>query len=154
MSAKINIKLARRHLDEKFKKMGDIKFFMPPAKGWIKAVRMALAMTQVQLAKRLGVAQPRVIALEKDEIGGNLKISTLKKVADALECEFVYALIPKHGLDKTMQRQAKKRAKRMLASAEHTMQLENQPSPKEAGELQLKELISELLEGSQNKLWE
>lgn len=151
---KRNNKTARRHLDEKFKKMGNIKLFEPPAKGWIKAIRTALGMTQSQLAKRLEVAQPRIIALEKEEITGNLKVSTLQKAAEALECELVYALIPRQSLDEIVYKQAESKAKRMLVDVEHSMRLEDQSSSKEAAEIQLKELIQELLEGAQGKLWE
>ena len=43
---------------------------MPPVRGWIKAIREALGMSTAQLAKRLGVKQPSVVALERSEAKG------------------------------------------------------------------------------------
>ena len=42
----------------------------PPVRGWIKAVREAIGMTTVQLAKRLEVKQPSVIATQQSEARG------------------------------------------------------------------------------------
>ncbi len=40
-------------------------------------------MTAMQLANRLGVTQPRISAMEKNE--KNMKISTMEKVAAAMD---------------------------------------------------------------------
>jgi len=150
----LNNEIARRHLDAKFDKIKEINIFTRPTKGWIKAIRNALGLTTTQLAKRLNIAQPRIIAIEKDEVLGNLKISTLEGVADALGCELVYTIVPRQSLANMTYEQAEKKAKLMLKNAEHTMQLENQSSSKESNKEQLEELIKELLKGSQARLWD
>ena len=40
-----------------------------PPRGWLRAIRDALGLTTKQLAARIGVSQPRVVALEKGEAG-------------------------------------------------------------------------------------
>ena len=61
-------KTARRHLDARFEKLKASDIYSRPPKGWIRAIRDALGMTISQLAKRIGVAHTRIIAIEKDEV--------------------------------------------------------------------------------------
>jgi len=144
---------ARRHLDARLKDI-NINAFSRPPKGWIRAIRDALGMTSTQLAQRLGVTHPRIVAIEKDEVLKNLKLSTLERVADAMDCELVYALVPRQGLESKARAQATQKAKVLLQSAEHTMQLEAQPSSKEDNTRQLEALVQELLQGPQARLWD
>lgn len=81
-------------------------------------------MTAVQFAKRLGVTQPRIAKLESNE--ENLKISTMKKAAEALDCEFVYYFKPKTTVQDIVQNQAKKKAEEILLGVNLNMALENQ----------------------------
>ena len=85
---------ARTRLDERFKAMGPSVRQSKPVRGWIKAIREALGMTAEQLAKRLGVKQPSVVALEQSEAKGTIELATLRRVAEALDCTLVYALVP------------------------------------------------------------
>jgi len=149
----LNYETARKHLDNKFQKISSLKDFNPPSKGWIRAIRDALGMTTSQLAKKMGVAHTRIIAIEKSEILGNLKIDTLERVAEALECQLVYALVPRKELETMAYEQAEKKAKALLKNAEHTMKLENQASEKNDNS-ELEALIQELLKGSQSRLWD
>jgi predicted DNA-binding mobile mystery protein A len=97
-----------------------------PSRGWIRAIREALGMTTGQLAKRLGVHQPRVIELERGEATGNITIKSLERAAEALGCRLVYALIPEERLSDTIRKQASRIADRQLASVQQTMRLEAQ----------------------------
>lgn len=144
---------ARRHLDARFKNM-PIATFSRPAKGWIRAIRNALGMTTTQLAKKLGVAHPRIIAMEKDEVLGNLKLNTLERVADALGCQMVYIFLPRQGFETMARAQATKKAKILMQNAEHTMRLEEQISSKEDDTRQFESLVQELLKGPQARLWD
>ena len=58
---------SRLHLDDRFREIGSVTRYSPPVRGWIQAVREALGMTTAQLAKRLRVKQPSVVALEQSE---------------------------------------------------------------------------------------
>src|SRR5258707_5545247 len=88
----------RAHLDKRFKEIGAVTRFTPPVRGWMKAVREALGMSTAQLAKRLRIKQPSIIALEKSEAKGTIELATLRRMAEALECNLVYALVPKKPL--------------------------------------------------------
>ncbi|MEI8388304.1 MAG: mobile mystery protein A [bacterium] len=146
-------KIARKHLDAKFSEIKNLSIFVRPQKGWIRAIRNALGMTTAQLAKRLNVAQPRVIAIEKDEVLGNLKLNTIESVAEALGCRFVYALVPEQDLESMVHEQAKKKAMTLLNKAEHTMRLENQASVSNTHN-EIETLVQELLSGSTARLWD
>ena len=48
------------------KRLKKVMIEIPP-QGWLKTIREFLGMTTTQLAKRVGVSQPRVFAMEKNE---------------------------------------------------------------------------------------
>ena len=117
---------SRLHLDERFAAIAPIARFTPPARGWIKAVREALGMTTAQLAKRLGMKQPSIVAIEQSEAKGTIELATLRRVAEALDCTLVYALVPNKSLETTVRERAREFARRRLAPIEHSMLLEDQ----------------------------
>ncbi|MBQ5463399.1 MAG: helix-turn-helix domain-containing protein, partial [Fibrobacter sp.] len=77
-----------------------------------------------QLAERVGLSQPRIAKMELNE--NNLKISTMKKIAEGLDCNFVYGFVPKSSLQETIKRQARKKAEAILSSVNTNMALEDQ----------------------------
>ena len=81
-------------------------------------------MTAKQLAERVGLSQPRIAKMELNE--NNLKISTMKKIAEGLDCDFVYGFVPKSSLQETINRQARKKAEAILANVNTNMALEDQ----------------------------
>lgn len=97
---------------------------MPGRQGWVSAVRQALGMTALQLAKRLGVSQPRITKMESNE--KNLKISTMEKIAQSLDCDFVYGFVPKESLQATISKQARQKAAQILTKVNANMALEDQ----------------------------
>jgi len=117
---------ARQSLDRRFAEMPLSTSFAPPVRGWIKAIREALGMTTAQLAKRMEVSQPTVVAMEQSEAKGKIQLATLRRVARTLDCTLVYALVPNQPLETMVQDQARKVARRRLQSVSHTMLLENQ----------------------------
>jgi predicted DNA-binding mobile mystery protein A len=117
---------SRAHLDERFRKLRPAARFTPPVRGWSKAIRLALGMSTAQLAKRLRVKQPSVVALEQSEAKGTMELATLRRVAAALDCTLVYALVPNKTLEATVRDRARTFARRRLEPVEHSMLLENQ----------------------------
>jgi predicted DNA-binding mobile mystery protein A len=135
-----------RQLDERFKPFYALRHEPRPPKGWIRAIRDALGMTGVQFGKRMGVAQPRVLEIEKGEISGSITLNTLNRAAEALGCTVVYTLIPHRPLHEMLEQQAKRVALRLLCHVEQTMSLEDQAvKNKIARNEMLEQLISQLL---------
>jgi predicted DNA-binding mobile mystery protein A len=115
---------SRSQLDERFRELGTAKRYTPPIRGWIKALRETLGMSTAQLAKRLEVKQPSLVALEQSEAKGTIELATLRRVAEALDCTLVYALVPNKPLETTLRDRA--RAFWRRAPVEHSMLLDDQ----------------------------
>src|SRR5271154_3759695 len=105
---------AIRSLDARYAKMENPNLWARPPKGWIRAIRDSLGMTTQQLAKRLDMSQSRVIAIEKAEQAGTLKLNTLERAADALGCQLVYTLMPKESLADTLRHRAEAKARDLM----------------------------------------
>ena len=113
-----------RALDKKTFDLKSAKNIVPQPSGWIKTVREAIGMTVSQLATRLGVTQPRITKMESNE--DNLKLSTMKKAAEAMNCEFVYYFKPRTTFQNLVDEQAQKKAAEVLKTVNVNMALENQ----------------------------
>jgi predicted DNA-binding mobile mystery protein A len=134
---------SRSHLDERFKALGPVTRYSSPVRGWIKAVREALGMTTAQLAKRLGVKQPSVVAIEQSEAKGTIELSTLRRVAEALDCTLVYALVPNKPLEAAVRDRARAFVRRRRGPVEHSMLLEDQKVEGKDSEARLDEIVRE-----------
>ena len=64
---------------------------------WLRAVRQATGVPVYVLAQRLGVTKHEVFRLEKSEQTSSIVLANLKRAAEALGCEVVYALAPREG---------------------------------------------------------
>src|SRR5258707_11364853 len=117
---------SRTHLDNRFKDIGPLTRFATPVRGWIRAIREGLGMSSAQFARRLGVRQPSVVALEQSEAKGTIELATLRRAAAALDCTLVYALVPNKPLETMVRDRARAFARRRLEPVEHSMLLENQ----------------------------
>ena len=144
---------ARRQLDKRLSAIGNIQALTRPPRGWVKAIREALGMTTAQLAKRMGVSQPRIVTLEKAEARSAITIDSLERAARALDCQLVYALVPRGGLDELIAEHALRLAKKRLSATSHTMSLEAQSVEKGDESEQLKRLIRQIIENAGSELW-
>ncbi len=146
-------KLIRQQLDEK---LGQYKPLtaLTSGSGWIKLIREALGMTTKQLAKKAGLGQPRITRIENNETSGTLKISTLEKVAEALDMKFVYGFVPKDRLENIVGKQARKLAIERLNRVSHTMQLEDQQLSDTETEKALQDLIQKILIEDPKDFWD
>ena len=124
-----------------------------PPSGWVKAIRESLGMAAAHLAARLGVTTSTVTRLETSEADDTISLGTLRRAAEALDCELRYALIPKQSLADTLESRAMSLARQQMAAVSHSMALEAQSTSREAVELQTRVLAEELLKGSRRALW-
>jgi predicted DNA-binding mobile mystery protein A len=146
-------KLIRKQLDASLQRLSPLLEITAPPKGWIRAIRDALGMTGKQLANRLGVAQQAVARIEKEELAGSVTIKTMRRIAECLDCVFVYGFVPRTSLEETVARQAKKVAAQRLAQASQTMGLENQALSRRENERALSDLVDELIRTLPSTLW-
>lgn len=146
-------KLLREQLDNKLSILREFSVQGLTSIGWIKTIREALGMTSKDLAYRVGVNQSRISHMEQAEVEGNIKISTMKKIADALEMDFVYAFVPRTSLNEMVREQAKKLALKKMERLDHTMRLEMQELSSEEKEKALKDMIDRILIDELKDLW-
>ncbi len=138
-----------RALDKKTSSLSDARNIIPKGSSWINTVREAIGMTAVQLAKRLGVTQPRIARMEVNE--ENLKLCTMKKVAEAMNCDFVYYFKPKTTFQDIVQNQAMKKAEEILLGVNLNMALENQDiRTKEA----IDDMADDFISGNTKRIWD
>jgi len=144
---------ARQQLDKRLNSLRKNNFARP-SRGWIKAIREALGMTTAQLGRRIGVSQPRAVAIEQAEKAGTITLDSLERAARALDCELVYALVPRKPLEDMAEERALALAKQRLARTRHSMALEDQGVAAADEQEQLKRLARQLLEKPGSALWD
>jgi predicted DNA-binding mobile mystery protein A len=142
------LQMQRRSLD---KHMQAIQIGEVPNGGWIRAVRSALGMSVRQLAVRLGIKQQSGSKLEANEADGSITLNSLRKAAEAMDCRFVYAMIPNGSLDEIVRRQAMKKAAEAFAPIHRTMTLEAQALPDNSEVV--RDAAEELIRKNSKKLW-
>jgi predicted DNA-binding mobile mystery protein A len=138
----------RRRLDTRLGALRPEQIAVPPA-GWVRAVRDALGMSQADLAARLDVTPQAIQQVETSERDGRVRLATLRRAAEAMDCTLVYALVPNTSLEDTVIRQARAVVGAEVEAAERTMALEAQDAtlPPEA----VRELTDRLLDSK--ALW-
>jgi predicted DNA-binding mobile mystery protein A len=142
---------SRLRLDERFRAMEALVTYERPLRGWVRAIREALGMSTAQLARRAGVRQPSIVALEQSEALDTIEIKTLRRIAEALDCKLIYALVPNKPLEQTVRERARLFARRRLDPIEHSMALEDQKVPRKETEALIDEIIRET---NPRRLWD
>jgi len=66
-----------------------------PARGWLRAVREAVGLTQNGVAARIGVRRQSYAQLEEAEERGSASIASMQRAAEAMGCELVYFVVPR-----------------------------------------------------------
>jgi predicted DNA-binding mobile mystery protein A len=151
---RVRKQIVRQQLDKTLSQFDFARNMLPPVKGWIRAVREALGMSGTQLAQRLKVSQPRIPKLEQDELAGAVTLKTMRQVAEALDCVFVYALVPRTSLEDTVRAQARKVAAERMKRVSHTMLLEAQSLDKDEQRASLDAAVDELVRETPRDLWD
>jgi predicted DNA-binding mobile mystery protein A len=118
---------ARRRLDQR---LVGLDLGQRPPRGWVRAIREALGMTTAELGQRMGLTQSRVSQIERSEELGSIRLDTLERAAQALNCQVRYVFVPNEPLEAMVQRQARLRAQAEVDAVTQTMALEDQvPEP-------------------------
>jgi predicted DNA-binding mobile mystery protein A len=140
---------ARRRLDQR---LVGLDVGQRPPRGWVRAIREALGMTTAELGQRMGLTQSRVSQIERSEELGSIRLDTLERAAQALNCQVRYVFVPNEPLEEMVQRQARLRAQAEVDAVTHTMALEDQvPEPGVLDSL-VKEMAERFVD--ERHLWE
>jgi predicted DNA-binding mobile mystery protein A len=142
---------ARQRLDERLGLLKPIERFHAPPRGWVRALRDALCMSGVQMARRLSVRPQSIETLEQSEVSGSVTLKTLRRAAEALDCTLVYALVPNTSLEGMVHARARRIALRELGRVSHTMKLEAQETLDGATEARVEAFIRDHV--NERDLW-
>jgi predicted DNA-binding mobile mystery protein A len=100
-----------------------------PHKGWVRAIREAIGLSSSDLAAKMGTSRQLIIQQENAESQDRITLKSLRALAFALDCDFVYALVPRSGsLPALAASQARNRASNHVIGVEHSMAIESQAS--------------------------
>lgn len=147
-------KLLRKQLDKKLAKFKPVLTTPIPKGGWVKTIREALGMSTYDLARKTDLDQSRISRIESSEANQEIKLSTLKKMADGLGVKFVYGFVPEDDLETIVRKQALKIAKKRLDRIDHSMKLELQGVSKEEQEKALGDLIDKIMIEEPKNFWD
>lgn len=118
----------------------------------IYMLRFALGMTQGQLAKRMGTSQRAIVRLEKE--GGDCQVSTLKRLAESVNCELLIRFVPKIDIEKFLHEKARQKAESLVTMSAASANIEIQKPSKNTIGLEIRRLIEEILHKKRSSLWE
>jgi len=140
---------ARRALDPRLDLLREVvPAATPPRHGWVRAIREAIGMTTAELGERMGSEGSTVARMESSEASDRIRLDTLRRAASALDCELVYALVPRQRLEDMVDEQALKRASQLVTTVDHSMALESQRVAPDTTSEQLREYAERLRDES------
>jgi predicted DNA-binding mobile mystery protein A len=147
-------KLIRSQLDKKLAFLRNFASSGVPQSGWIKTIREALGISSFQLGKRSALDQSRISRLEKAEKTGNLKLSSLQKIAKGLRMEFVYGFVPEGTLEEMVNARAKVIALNRMKRLNDTMSLEKQGLSDEEQKKAFEDMVEKILVDQPKDFWD
>ncbi len=147
-------KVVREQLDKKLEVLIKSAGLTMPPQGWIKTIREALGLSTSQLGKKVGIDQSRISRLENAEKTGDLKLSSLQKIAKGLNMKFVYSFVPEKSFEEMVRNQAKRIALKRLQTLDNTMRLEKQGLSDEDKKKALDDMIEKILIDNPRDFWD
>ncbi len=124
-----------------------------PPEGWICTVRKALGMSAAALARRLGKTRAHVSNTEKAELEGGVTLRTMRSMAEAMNCRFLYAIVPNDSVELILKTRAHEKARKLVESSSMHMAMEQQSlSPKQIA-FEIERLAAELLKDLPADFW-
>jgi predicted DNA-binding mobile mystery protein A len=134
------------------KKLRVFKNFEVPKFGWINVIRKTLKMTYAQLANRVKTSPQVIKKFEQNEVDGKITLNSLRKIASAMNCKLVYAIVPEISLEETINNKIEQVSDSLINKVSYSMSLESQKPDKEEIDRQKNELKWELRKNLK-KLW-
>lgn len=124
-----------------------------PSEGWLAVLRKALGMSGAEVAARMGVSRNAVYQAERNERGGAITIAQMRKVASAIGCDVVYAVVPKGSVGEVIRAQALRKAEARIRRAGAHMALEQQSLPGAETQRRIEALAEELVRDMPPDFW-
>jgi len=143
-----------KQISRKLKSIDDLPDWLsnyPDFKDQIKLIRETLGMTQEQLGRKVNRS---LRSIQQIESGYAMpKITTLNKIANALNAELKIALIPRENLVDFLDEKASIKAEELVKLSKTSSALEIQSPSEHEVEEQVEMLKREILEKKRDVLW-
>ena len=150
-----NKSLQFQQLNNKMLGFGVLKQVAIPPSGWVKAIRAAFGMSMRQLGNKLEVSKQAILEIEKREKNGSITLKSLKEIAQVMDMQLVYGLVPIDGsLDVLIEKKATELATKIVLRTYHTMKLEDQGISKQRIKKAIKERAEEIKKEMPKILWD
>ncbi len=146
--------MVMQQLDQQLSELKSLKSVRSPMRGWLRAIRDALGMSGPQMARRMSVTKQRISLMEKAEVNGSATLNSMRQAAEALDCQFVYAVVPRDSLKATVERQARKKAEKEQAYTSQSMLLEDQMPSLEERQAALDATVADMVRQMPKNLWD
>ena len=140
-------------VDQTLQPYRGVRGTLVPSGGWLRAVREALGLTVRQQAARVGISVATLHKSEQSEADERISLAQLRKLAEGLDCELVYGLVPRKPLTEMVEEQATRIARSEILGVAHSMGLEDQRPSEGYLRRQIEQRRNELLSGKRSKLW-
>jgi predicted DNA-binding mobile mystery protein A len=103
-----------------------------PARGWLRAVREAMGLTQLEVAAKTGVKRQSYAQLEEAEERGSVSIASMRRAAEAMGCDLVYYVLPRGSAASYVELAlSRDPMARHLSATDQSMRIEGQSGPDE-----------------------
>ena len=90
--------LAINQIEKRLKALRRVLDKTKVSPGWIYYMRHALGLSLEKLGRLANLTKASIHQLEKRESQDRITLANLKKLAHAMDCEFVYAFVPNTNL--------------------------------------------------------
>lgn len=124
-----------------------------PKEGWVRTIRIALDMSGAQLGKKMGFSRNRISVLERKEMDGDITLNQLMELAEQLDCELNYALVPKKTIEEIIDEKATEITSTYIENNYKNMFLEKQNINESAQKRLFIQVKKQIIESGGRKLW-
>lgn len=146
--------IVRDQYQSKINQLIGFKKISRPKEGWIRTLRKALGMSSPQLAMRLKVSKSQVTQMERMELEDRITLRQLRRVAESLDCDLMYALVPRKPLDEILGERARLKAQSLVYKTDVQMKLEAQQLTEDKLHEQIELEVERLLREMPRDLWD
>lgn len=87
--------LAELELDKDLHPFYKARRVDPPEEGWLRELRRITGVPVAVFARKMNVSRFEVHRLERAEKEGTITLNALRKAANAVGCDVVYAVVPR-----------------------------------------------------------
>jgi predicted DNA-binding mobile mystery protein A len=119
--------LRRYQLDRSLAAFSNARQENRPMRGWLRAIRQSLGLSMEDVARKLAGTKSLIQQFEDAEKDDRITLGSLRRMADALGCTLVYAIVPKTGtLTELAEQSVRDQVVSDVHAVERTMALEDQ----------------------------